>query len=117
MSLRRVKATNVTGSAGPQTCETSRLPHYIDNLFTNGCEGATLMHWPEFTSRKIPGTHLCYRLNLPQGYIPTGRIRLIEKLCDLVENQIRDLLTCSTLCSAISRMLGNHVRHGDLQEL
>jgi hypothetical protein len=30
------------------------------------------------TPRKIPGTHLCWRLNRTQGHSAAGRIRLIE---------------------------------------
>jgi hypothetical protein len=31
-----------TGSEGPQGCETSRLPHYLDNRLTDGGEVVSL---------------------------------------------------------------------------
>jgi hypothetical protein len=39
--------------------ERSRLPHFLDNLLTDGSEVVSLMHRPPFTPRKIPGTHFC----------------------------------------------------------
>jgi hypothetical protein len=35
---KKGKAIPVTGGGGPQGCETSRLPHYLDNLLTDGGE-------------------------------------------------------------------------------
>jgi hypothetical protein len=32
------KAMPVTGRGGPQGCETSRVPHYLDNRLTDGSE-------------------------------------------------------------------------------
>jgi hypothetical protein len=66
----------VTGCGGPYGCEMSRLPHFLDNRLTDG-EVVSLMHWPPFTPRKIPGTHFCQRLSLPQGHRVVGRIRSI----------------------------------------
>jgi hypothetical protein len=37
--------------------ESLRLPHFLDNWFTNGGEVVSPTHWPMFTPRKIPGTH------------------------------------------------------------
>jgi hypothetical protein len=36
--------------------------------------------------RKIPVTHLCYRLSRPQGHSAPGRIRSIEKFNYLIGN-------------------------------
>jgi hypothetical protein len=47
------KAIPVTDHGGPQGCETSRLPHFLDNRFTDG--GEVVGRNP----RKIPGTHFC----------------------------------------------------------
>jgi hypothetical protein len=52
------KAIPVTGRGGPQGCETSRLPHSLDNRFTNGGEVVNLTRRPPFTCRKISATHL-----------------------------------------------------------
>jgi hypothetical protein len=38
---------------------TSGSPHFLDNRLTNGGEDVSLMRRSLFTSRKIPGTHLC----------------------------------------------------------
>jgi hypothetical protein len=41
------KAIHVTGRGGPYGCETSRLPHFLDNRLTDGGE-ISLMRWPPF---------------------------------------------------------------------
>jgi hypothetical protein len=51
------KAIPVTGHEGPQGCEMSRLPHFLDSQLTDGGEVFSLMCWPSFTPQKIPGTH------------------------------------------------------------
>jgi hypothetical protein len=53
------KAIPVTGRGGPEGCETSRLPHFIDNRLTDGDEVVSPKRRPPFTPRKIPGTHFC----------------------------------------------------------
>jgi hypothetical protein len=72
------KASPVTGRGGPSGCETSRLPHILDNR-------------PPFNPRKIPGTHFCSRQCRPQGHGAAGRIRLTEKSNEPIGNRIRDL--------------------------
>jgi hypothetical protein len=51
------KAIPVTGREGPSGCETSRLPHFLDNRLTDGGKVVSLTRWPLFTPRKFPGTH------------------------------------------------------------
>jgi hypothetical protein len=46
-------------------------------------------------ARKIPGTHFCYRLSIPQGYSAAGRIKSIEKPSDLIVNRTRRPPACS----------------------
>jgi hypothetical protein len=53
------KANPVTGRRGPQGCDTSRLPHFLDNRLTDGDEVVSLTRRTPFTARKIPGTHFC----------------------------------------------------------
>jgi hypothetical protein len=53
------KAIPVTGREGPEGCETSRLPHFLDNRLTDGGEAVSLTRRPPVTSRKISGTHFC----------------------------------------------------------
>jgi hypothetical protein len=62
------KAVLVTVHEGPQGCETSRLPHFLDNQLTDGGEVVGSTRRPVFTPRKIPGTHFCWRLSRPQGH-------------------------------------------------
>jgi hypothetical protein len=62
---------------------------FLDNLLTDG-GAVSLMHWPPFTPRKIPGTHFCQRLSRPQGHSVVGRIRTAEKSNDLIWNRTRD---------------------------
>jgi hypothetical protein len=73
------KANPVTGPEGPQGSKMSRLPHFLVSRLTDGGEVVSLMRWPPFTPKKIPGTHFCYRLSRPRGHSAVGRIRSIEK--------------------------------------
>jgi hypothetical protein len=40
-------------------CETSRIPHFLDNRLTDGGEVVSLTRRPHVIPRKIPGTHFC----------------------------------------------------------
>jgi hypothetical protein len=53
----KVKAIPVTGRVCPYGCETSTLPHFLDNRLTDGSEVVSLTRLPRFTPRKISGTH------------------------------------------------------------
>jgi hypothetical protein len=57
---------------------------------------SALTRRPPFTSRKIPGIHFCWRMNLPQGHSAAGRIRSIEKFND-IGTRTRDLPASSIL--------------------
>jgi hypothetical protein len=50
---KQSKAIPVTGRGGPWGCETSRLPHFLDNRPTDGGEDVSLTHRPPFTPRKM----------------------------------------------------------------
>jgi hypothetical protein len=52
-------AITVTGREGPYGCETSRLPHFLDNQLADGGEVVSPTGRLPFTPRKIPGTHFC----------------------------------------------------------
>jgi hypothetical protein len=52
------KAIPVTGRGVPYGCDTSRLPHFLDNRLTDGGTVVSLMRRPFFTPMKIAGTHL-----------------------------------------------------------
>jgi hypothetical protein len=57
--MELAKAIPVAGREGPYGCETSRIPHLLDNRLTDGGEVVSPTHWPPCTPRKIPGTHFC----------------------------------------------------------
>jgi hypothetical protein len=48
-SDKKGKTVPVTGREGPQGCETSRLPHYLDNWLRDGREVVSLTRRPPFT--------------------------------------------------------------------
>jgi hypothetical protein len=49
---QKKESYRVTGREGPQGCETSRLPHFIDNRLTDGGEIVSLTRRPPFTPQK-----------------------------------------------------------------
>jgi hypothetical protein len=51
ISLEIGKTVPVTGRGGPQGCETSRLPHILDNRLTVGSKAVSLLRRPPFTPR------------------------------------------------------------------
>jgi hypothetical protein len=51
-SLLLSKAIPVTGRGGPYNCETSRLPNFLDNRFTDGGEAVILRRRPPFTPQE-----------------------------------------------------------------
>jgi hypothetical protein len=95
--LKKGKAIPVTGRGDPQGCETSRLPHFLDNRLTDGGEVFSLTRRPPLTPTKIPGTYFCQRPSRPHGHSAAGRISSIEKSSDLIVNRTRDLPACSIL--------------------
>jgi hypothetical protein len=56
---KKGKIILVTGRGGLYGCETSRLPHFLNNRLTGGGEVVSLTRRPPFSPRKIPGTHFC----------------------------------------------------------
>jgi hypothetical protein len=81
------KAILVTGGGAQEVCETSRLPHSLDDRLSDG-EVVSLMRRPTVNPRKIPGTHFRYRLIRLKGHIAT------EISIDLIRNLTRDLPAC-----------------------
>jgi hypothetical protein len=47
--VKKGKAIPVTGREGPYGCETSRLPHFLDNRLTDGGKVVSLTRPPPFT--------------------------------------------------------------------
>jgi hypothetical protein len=64
---KKAKVISVTGREGPQGCETSRLPHFLDSRLTDGGEVVSLTRRPPFTPRKVPGTHFCLEAESTTG--------------------------------------------------
>jgi hypothetical protein len=52
MPLHLKKAIPITGRGGPLGCETSRLPHFLDNRLTDGGEVVSLMRRTPFTPQE-----------------------------------------------------------------
>jgi hypothetical protein len=51
--------TEVKVKLALQGCETSRLPHGLDNRLIDSGEVVSITHRPPFIPKKIPGTHFC----------------------------------------------------------
>jgi hypothetical protein len=65
----------ISDRRGLYGCETSMIPHFIDNRFRDGGEVVILKRRQRFLPRKIPGTHFCYRLSQTHGHSAAGRVR------------------------------------------
>jgi hypothetical protein len=50
--IKKGKAILVTGLRGPEGCETSRLPHFLDNRLTDGGKIVRLTPRPPFTPQE-----------------------------------------------------------------
>jgi hypothetical protein len=48
-------ALPVTGRGGPKVCETSRLPHFLNNRSTDGSESVRLMRRPPLPLERFLG--------------------------------------------------------------
>jgi hypothetical protein len=70
-----IKLCLLTDHGDPQSCDKLRLPHFLGNWLKDGSEFVSPMRRPPFNLKKIPGTHLCWRLCRPQGNSAAGRIR------------------------------------------
>jgi hypothetical protein len=46
------RAIPVRGRGGPQGCETSKFPHFLDNPITDGGDVGSLTRWPSFTPQE-----------------------------------------------------------------
>jgi hypothetical protein len=76
--IKKGKAIPVTGRGGSEGCETSRFPHVLDNLLTDGTV-ISLTSWLPFTLQ----VNFWYSFLLEAESIPdysaAGEIRKIEK--------------------------------------
>jgi hypothetical protein len=70
-------------------CETSRLPHFLRNRLTDGCEIVSLMCRPAGrTSTRLISVKRLVRLH---GYNAAGRFTSNEESTDLIWNLTSDL--------------------------
>jgi hypothetical protein len=93
--LKKDKAVPVTDRGAPRGCETSRLPHFLDNRLIDGAEVAS----PTSRSFFIPQEDSWYSFLLEaestSGHSVVGRIKSIEESNYLIGNRTRDLAACS----------------------
>jgi hypothetical protein len=83
---KKSKAIPVAGHGGPQNCETSRLPHFLENWFIDGGEVVGLTWQLPFTPSKISGTHFCWRVSQPHGHSAARRHRSTKKSNEFIGN-------------------------------
>jgi hypothetical protein len=57
--VKKGKVVPVAGREGPQSCEMSRLPYFLDNRLTDGGEVVSLTRTPLFYHQMIPGAYFC----------------------------------------------------------
>jgi hypothetical protein len=99
----RDKILPVTGRGGSHICGTPRIPLFLDNRLTDGCEVVILTRPPPAVyPNQIPVTQAVE--HFPNA---AERIRSIEKSNYLMENRNCDLSVCS-----IVKWTGNYFKGG-----
>jgi hypothetical protein len=83
----------ITGSGGPQGCETSRLTHFLDNRVIDGSEVVSHKS-PLSSGRFLRCSFLLKSVSAP-GICAAVRIKCIEKSYDPIGNRTRNLPACS----------------------
>lgn len=68
-----------TGLDMPQGHQDVGNPRIFRQSAIEGTKIISSTHRPPLPSEKIPGTHLYYRLSLPQGHTAVGRVKPIKK--------------------------------------
>jgi hypothetical protein len=69
----------ITDLRGHEDFGTSRLPHFLDNRFTDGGEVVCLVRQPHFTPQEDSWTLFLLEAESARGPSATGRIKSIEK--------------------------------------
>jgi hypothetical protein len=74
------KAVPVTDRGSQYGCETSRLPHFLDNRLTHDGVSVSLRRGPRFNPHKDSRYSLLLEIMSPQDHIVAGRIRSTENI-------------------------------------
>jgi hypothetical protein len=70
------KRKKVTGHGGPYGCETSKLPHFLDNLLTDGDELVSPTRRQAALYRQEDSWYsFLLEAESPQGHSAAGRVR------------------------------------------
>jgi hypothetical protein len=88
------KAIPVTGCGGPYGCETSRLPHFVDNRLTDGGKVVNIMRRPPFTPQEYSWYSFLLEAVDPRAIVRLGGLGQLKNH-DLTGNRTRDLPDCS----------------------
>jgi hypothetical protein len=72
-----------------------RIPHCLNNRFTDGGKVVSPTHRPLSTPQKYyfsaSGTHFCWRLSEPQGLVQSEGLGKLKKYIRLIGSRTRDL--------------------------
>jgi hypothetical protein len=71
------KAVPLQAWSGPVGSRKLRLPYFMTTA-QDGGKVVSLTHRPPLPLGNAPGTHVCLRLDRPQGHSATGRITSIK---------------------------------------
>jgi hypothetical protein len=88
------KAILVTGHEGPLCCETSRIPHFLDNRLTDSGKNPSLKRRPPFT----PQEDSWYSFLLEAE----STLRRLKKSSDLIGYRTRNFPACRIVTKPIT---------------
>jgi hypothetical protein len=86
----------VTMLRGPQGCETSRLPHFLDNRLTDGVQDISLKHRSLFTPQEDSWYSFLLEAD-PKAIVRLEGSGKLKASNDLIRNRTRDLPACSIM--------------------
>jgi hypothetical protein len=92
VKVNKGKSIPVTGRGGPEGCETSRFPHFLDERMA--VRSSALR-----AGRPLPPRRFLVLISV-RGCSAAGRIRPTEKSISLIGNRTRYLPVCSIVSQA-----------------